>query len=157
MRKLKHFFEVRDDNEGRCTAVLKADMLHRVAESYFNSFSDITLDQENSMPAFTSFQIGDMWVQHTSDWSRWGASPVSGTMRAETLGEISLVIHGFTYGGPSAPLHAAAILLSLSMGQNQNGCMSLVTIGVSVFLLSMNRLSGSLGRWSIRSQNAVFN
>lgn len=93
--EIKTFFEVRDDNEGRCTAVLKADMLHRVAESYFNSFSDITLDQENSMPAFTSFQIGDMWVQHTSDWSRWGASPVSGTMRAETLGETSLVIHGF--------------------------------------------------------------
>jgi hypothetical protein len=81
------------DNRGTCTATLPADMFHRVAESYINSLG--TLSSENTMmPAFTTFEVGDGWVNHTSDWSRWNMSPTSGAMRAQTVGSATVAVYG---------------------------------------------------------------
>lgn len=85
-------------NKGTCTATLPADMFHRVAQSYFNSLH--ALSPENPfMPAFTTFEVGEGWVHHTSDWSHWNKSPSSGAMRAETVGSATVTVFGpFLWG-----------------------------------------------------------
>ena len=84
---------VEPENKGTCTATLPADMFHRVAQSYFNSLH--ALPAENPfMPAFTTFEVGDGWVHHTSDWSRWNKSPSSGAMRADTVGSATVTVFG---------------------------------------------------------------
>jgi len=86
------------ENTGTCSATLPADMFHRVTQSYFSSLN--ALSAENPfMPAFTTFEVGDGWVNHTSDWSRWNKSPSSGAMRAETVGSATVTVFGpFLWG-----------------------------------------------------------
>lgn len=90
--------EAEPENKGTCTATMPADMFHRVAESYINSLN--ALPSDNTMlPAFTTFEMGDGWVHHTSDWSRWNQSPSSGAMRAETVGSATVTVYGvFLWG-----------------------------------------------------------
>lgn len=86
--------EAEPDNKGTCTAVMPADVIHRVASSYINSLHSIETDGSGFTPAFTTFDISSGWVHHTSDWSRWSQSPTSGTVRADTTGSSMVTVYG---------------------------------------------------------------